>query len=203
MRNFKPIVIIPLLIAVLLSGCGSNPTPVETTNNPVTAPTNQPVSPGSPTSYPAPFLMITNTPFSVYPAPNSSNPPVSAYPGPATGTPAKPGKVDVVPFKLDKPVMAGSKDVTGTGPAGIPILLVDITMNGNVLAQTSIQPDGKFHFTLGKPLQKDDWIGIALTDLKGTEWTSQDFNSEGFNGGSPNLVPNVGFFFDTAMVSAQ
>jgi hypothetical protein len=108
-----------------------------------------------------------------------------------------------VPFKLEKPIVEGTTEVRGTGPADIPILLMDISLMGDTLADTTIQPDGTFVFTLPDPLQKDHLIGITLADLSGTIWTTNNFDNPGFEGDTPSLIPQVGYFFDTALVEPK
>lgn len=110
-------------------------------------------------------------------------------------------RVDVVPFQFDKPITAGTTRVTGSGPAGVPIILADITFGGLILTTGRIDPDGQFELELGNPLEARHRIGIALGDLRGTGWQPDDFSNEGFHGDEARTVPQIGFFFDTCMVS--
>ena len=41
---------------------------------------------------------------------------------------------------------------------------------------------------------------LTLNNLKGTKWVSSNFEDPGFRGESPQSIPLVGFFFDTAEV---
>jgi hypothetical protein len=90
--------------------------------------------------------------------------------------------------------------VTGQGPAGVPIILQDITFAGRTLASGVIEQDGRFELTLGEPLETRHRIGITLGDLSGTQWTLQDFSDERFYGDDALSVPQVGFFYDTYVV---
>jgi hypothetical protein len=74
---------------------------------------------------------------------------------------------------------------------------------GEVLAEATIQPDRKVLFLLDKPLEKDHRLGITYSDLSGTIWTQENFNDQGFNGELPRLIPQVGFFFDTVLVTSR
>lgn len=109
--------------------------------------------------------------------------------------------VDVVQFQLDKPITAGTTRVTGSGPAGVPIILADITFGGPILTTGRIDSDGRFELELGNPLEARHRIGIALGDLRGTGWQPDDFSNESFHGDEARTVPQIGFFFDTCIVS--
>jgi hypothetical protein len=169
-----------LLIGVLLLvACSSGNPTIQTT-------------PG----YPSPYTGNLADPS--YPAPTQVILDNSSYPAPPTPNQGSP--VNIVPFRLNKPISAVATTVTGTGPAGVPILLVDITLNGEILAKTTIGSDGQFTFTIEKTLISGNLIGIALSDLHLTKWVQANFSNEGFFGDAAKLVPMVGFFYDTAQV---
>lgn len=104
------------------------------------------------------------------------------------------------PFRLDKPIIAGATRVTGSGPVGVPIMLLDITFGGRLLALGVIDQDGRFELGLGEPLEARHRIGITLGDLTGTGWQPGDFSDRKFNGDEALNVPQIGFFFDTCMI---
>jgi hypothetical protein len=107
-----------------------------------------------------------------------------------------------VPFRLDRPIVAGADVVHGTGPAGVPILIADITFMGEVLGQGTIGPDGKFTIKV-KLLEAGHRIGLGLAELAGTQWKAEDFYPAEFFGPDAMQVPQVGFFHDTVMVPSQ
>lgn len=107
-----------------------------------------------------------------------------------------------VPFRLNKPVVVGIQEVSGSGPAGVPIMILDITFMGNILGEGTIKPDGTFNIQVPK-LEKNHRIGLTLGYLDGTEWIPEDFYSPGFNGDNPLQVPMVDFFFDTAIIANE
>ena len=215
MNRSRTIWSMALILVLILAGCSTPPATEtasvvvspEVTNAPVQNPPGQYPAPtqgetgqGN-TSYPAP----QNASNSNYPAPgaeipgylNATNAP---YPLPPTPT-LNPGTpVKVVPFQINKPVPDGATQVSGTGPADIPITLADITMYGDILGQTTIKSDGSFVFNLSTPIEKGHLIGVALSDLKGTKWVAANFNDPGFRGDAPKQVPLVAFFFDTVEV---
>lgn len=116
------------------------------------------------------------------------------------GTPED--SVDIVPFSLDKPIFEGASVVSGSGPAGVPIVIADVTFMGEKLGAGVIDADGTF--TIEVPvLERNHMIGIQLGNLTGTRWQPEDFHAEEFKGEDPVSVAQVGFFYDTAMVKDQ
>jgi hypothetical protein len=195
------------LFFVALAGC-SNPTP-----------TVQPVPSEPPTQ--APPTQVTTTqesptqpspsPIFAYPAPldaaavageypQPEQPAGEAYPAPVIQPTAQ---LDVVPFRINKPIQAGATEVSGTGPPGLPIVIADVNFMGEILGEGEIGADGTFAIKLGIPLEVDHRIGIALNDLTGTLWESNDFSDPGFFGEEYRQVPTVGFFYDTAAVGGE
>jgi hypothetical protein len=153
-------------------------------------------------AYPAPVSATANP---AYPGPSAKIPGYAdpAYPVPSAPTQNPGTKVKLTPFKFDTPIVEGVTTVTGVGPAGVPIILVDVTFNGQIVSEATITPDGKFTFSVTPPLEKGHRLGIALGDLKETPWVDTNFDDPGFQGKGPQLVPNVGFFFDTSMVQGK
>lgn len=130
-----------------------------------------------------------------YPSPDD------AYPAPnIQHSEARNNRPQLIPFRLDKPVMSDATQVSGTGPPGVPIVLADITYNGEVLGQGWIDNEGTYRINLIKPLQNGHRIGIALDELEDTEWNSADFLDPGFFGDEFQQVPLLTFFYDTTQV---
>jgi hypothetical protein len=124
---------------------------------------------------------------------------VAAYPAPGEQTEEITGGPPIV---LNKPVVEGNTEVSGVGPAGLPILIVDVTFMREFVVETVIGADGTF--TAEVPaLPKDHRIGVTISNLEGTEWENVDLNAKGFYGEEAMLVPMVGFFYDTAMVQGK
>lgn len=100
-------------------------------------------------------------------------------------------------FTIDEPVRIGSKLVTGTGPAGVPIRLVNITNMGEELAFTTIDKDGKYVFNLKSGLVSGDSIGLQIGDLDGTEYGYDEFlyNPQYYD------KPMIGIIFYIVVVS--
>lgn len=119
------------------------------------------------------------------------------YPAPQSS-----GSSGVTPFRLNKPLQEGSDHITGTGPAGVPIIIADVTFMGTIIGDGKIGRDGIFSIQVA-PLEKSHRIGVTLGDLKGTSWSVQDFNQSAYFGDESLLIPNVGFFYDTALVEGK
>lgn len=129
--------------------------------------------------------------------PTLASSPLPALTSPLPGSAAP--SLPAVPFRLDKPVQAGDTRVTGSGPAGVPIRLEDVTFVGRLIALGRIDEDGTFELILSVPLEARHRVGLTV-DLSGTSWTLEDLQSEAFKGDEAMMVPQVGFYFDTAMV---
>lgn len=128
--------------------------------------------------------------------------PVSSEPeGAESGYPinTKPTQMDYTPgpeFDINDPLTAGDTVVTGTGPEGVPINLVDASEMGLLLAETVIYADGTFTFELDSPLEQGHMVGIMLGDLTGTDLNENDFiYSETYY-----ARPLIGILFDMVLV---
>jgi hypothetical protein len=135
----------------------------------------------------------------------------TAYPVVARTTPTQPGEgypiVTATPyystemrgpdFNINEPVKAGDTKVTGTGPADVPIILVNVSFAGELISSTTIGKDGTFEFTFETPLESATTIGIQLGDLTGTNFVATQFiYNENYS-----ERPMVGILFDLVHVS--
>lgn len=189
-----------ILSISLIVGCRSQ---VETPPTPTTTPALESPQPtetsaiDSPLPSPEPTKIPSEQ---AYPITNpTSAPPPQGYPL-ASPTYAADYQGEIVPFQLDRPIVAGSTRVTGGGPAGVPIVLRDITFGGPVLAQGVIEKSGRFALDIARPLEARHRIGIAIGNLEGTGWQAKDFSYQGFMGEQALSVPQVDFFYDSEMV---
>ena len=135
------------------------------------------------------------------PVPSTVSP--LASPLEAGGSPLATPTREVEPFQMDKPLVAGMSKITGSGPAGIPVLVADVTMGGQVLGRSTINNQGEFEIKLNAPLEARHRLGLTLGDMTGTGKQYEDFYFEGYYGDEALTVPQVGFFFDTAMVKEK
>lgn len=146
-------------------------------------------------SYPVP--VGTASPIDVYPSP--VQPAQSAYPVPSGNIESSIPIESIVPFRIDRPVGNGATQVTGSGMPGVPLLLVNVTNIGEIIAETTIKEDGKFVFEV-QPLTAGTRIGLMIGNLDNTSWSLSDFYNAGFNGEEASNLPNVGFLYDSYMV---
>jgi hypothetical protein len=139
-------------------------------------------------------LLATQSPL---PSPGAFVSPLSATQSPL----ARPmeGSIPVIPFRLDKPLLEGDTQVTGTGPAGIRVLLEDVTFMGQFLAAGLTEDDGRFELVLSKPLEAKHRVGLSY-DPSSTTLSSEELADPRFHGDEPLMVPQVGFYYDSALV---
>jgi hypothetical protein len=140
------------------------------------------------------------------PGPQPTQSPLSPLASPLPNQPGKPSQPApssaVRPFQFERPLVVGATEIRGTGPAGVPVYIADVTFMGDPLGTGTIGPDGKFAIQV-HPLETGHRIGLALGVLEGTPWKPEDFYPEKFFGPGAMQVPQVGFFHDTEMVSAK
>ncbi len=72
------------------------------------------------------------------------------------------------------PVKAGDITVSGQGPIGLPIVIVDVTLSAEPLARTVIDSSGNFRADLSEPAVSGHVIGIQVVDLAGTPYEPTD-----------------------------
>lgn len=154
--------LILILLGMLLAACDQASSTAPTATRPTLAA-------GSATQAPAGQATATG-----YPAPEG------AYPAPATaqtadGYPA-PGKQGPE-FTLNQPVRASDAQVTGKGPAGVPIKLVNVARSGEVIGETTIGSDGAFTVSVPAKLTAGDRIALMLGNTAGTNVDPNDFLS--------------------------
>jgi|YNPMSStandDraft_1061717.scaffolds.fasta_scaffold73795_1 hypothetical protein len=115
-------------------------------------------------------------------------------------SPVKAPDANEVRFKLDKPLIEGMSIVTGQGPKGVLLRVIDITAGGDVLGSGAINDDGKFRIELRVPLKAGHKVGIDLATPREAEtwlmlWELRSEDAE--------AIPQMGYFFDTAVVTSR
>jgi hypothetical protein len=168
--------IIFTLIALLLAGCGPE-APVARTPQ-TNAPTGQAIAPTA-AAYPNPE---SNS--GAYPQPQGS----SSYPAPSGPQGPK--------FSINEPVKVSDTQVTGSGPAGVPIKLISISNAGETIAETTIDASGKFTFDVGGKLIQRDRIALKIGELAGTGLDPNTFLS----GPGYDDIPNIGILLASTVV---
>jgi hypothetical protein len=106
-------------------------------------------------------------------------------------------------FAIDRPLIAGATHVAGQGPAGIAIVVVDVTLTGKELGQGFIADEGRFDIELAEALEQGHRIGLmaGITRTMTAE-ESQAYLTELYEwrGEGARSLPYIGMLFDTAMV---
>ena len=102
-------------------------------------------------------------------------------------------------FLIDQPVLPGAIEVTGQGPIGLTIFIVDMTMEGNSLGSGKIGSDGKFSISLDEPAIENHVIGIQVAADR--EFSPQDIEQlRQRKGPGFKTYPQVGDAYDSAIV---
>jgi hypothetical protein len=169
------------IVTLFLAACGEE-VPV--------APTSQPSVSGTTSSVTTP---VAGTATSAYPVP------AEAYPGPAAagGYPAPAPTLQPGPdFTLNTPVKAADAEVSGSGPPGVPIKLIDISNSGETIAENTIGSDGTFKFDVSGKLVAGNSIALKLGSVEGTGLDPNSFLS----GPGYSDMPFVGTIFDSTVV---
>lgn len=99
-------------------------------------------------------------------------------------------------FSIEKPVTSGDEKVSGSGPADVPIALINLSNVDEIIGETTISSQGIFIFELANPLVSGQSIGIKLGDISGTRFNENEFvyNESYYS------RPYVGILFDIAYV---
>lgn len=134
------------------------------------------------------------------PGPRPTTSPVTPGVSPIASPVSAPASA--TPFRLERPLRAGATEIRGTGPAGVPIFIADVTFMGEPLGTGTIGPDGTFVVPV-PPLPDGHRVGLALGVLDGTPWKPEDFYLPEYYGTGFMQAPQVGFFHDTVMVGEQ
>jgi hypothetical protein len=123
---------------------------------------------------------------------------VSGYPPPSAQF--EDTSVEGPTFQLLLPLKAGARIVNGTAPPGLDLAIADITFNGVTLGTGMSDPNGNFAISVS-PLRDGHRIGVTVAELEPGR-TLEDtavqlftYRGEGFMN-----IPNLGIFFDTALV---
>jgi len=111
---------------------------------------------------------------------------------------ATPGALPQGPrFTLTLPVKVGDTVLRGTGKAGVPVRVVNVTQSASELGSGTIGADGKFEIRLNQPLVAGERIGLMLGDLGGTRLQNTDFLA----GPGYQDIPLIGIVFTSTLVS--
>lgn len=179
------------ILLIISVGCGStadqNGTESENTNDQPTIPA-QDGTPGVNEAYPAlPTIDPDESQGSAYPPPEATAIPSDAYPEP-----------DSVPtgiiLSLDRPIPPGSTTVTGVGPPGLFIYILNVTLMGEVEGSGVVDENGNFSISVS-PLEENVRLGVT------TENALQGITEDNIRPGEGEIsLPQVGYFYDSAMV---
>lgn len=101
-------------------------------------------------------------------------------------------------FTITAGVQPGDTMVTGTGPAGLGIKIVDINMVGEVRGEGIIADDGTFEIAVDSVVGGNT-LGIIISSLGNTDYIAEDFvNNENYRS-----IPMIGLVVASYKVPAE
>lgn len=99
-------------------------------------------------------------------------------------------------FTIDAPVTVASGQISGSGPAGVPIRVVNVTRGAEDIALVTIGEDGRFSADISGRVTAGDRVGLMLGDISGTRFSRDDFLS----GPGYDDIPTIGIIFTSVLV---
>lgn len=115
-----------------------------------------------------------------------------------TTSPIPTPRTPVQHLSLNEPIYSEDTEVSGSGPAGLPICLYDVGLTGNELGSGVIGEDATFSIELNTALRVGQRVGLALGDLEGTSFTRDDLNDQAIID-----LPVIGLLFADVTVQPQ
>jgi len=121
-----------------------------------------------------------------------------AYPSPINSGSASNNRYGAEQFQINS-IIIGTDVVSGKGPAGIPIEIVDITFN-EVIGSTIISEDNSFIINLANPILERRRYGVQISIQRDAENWQELWALRGDNARS---IPNIGYFLDTVISETE
>jgi hypothetical protein len=189
-----------VIMLLLLTACGPSTAPEPA---PAEEPAADPLQPAA--------EVEESTGEEAYPPPVVEIPAAeAAYPVAPPPTPLPPTVPDSYPaaeevfaeprFRLDLPLQAGATTVSGQAPPDLALAVADVTYNGVILGTGVSDADGRFVIGV-QALPEGNRVGITFAELQpGKTLTDMSFEYFPHRGEGFMNLPNVGIYFDTAMV---
>lgn len=79
----------------------------------------------------------------------------------------------VPPFHLDEPLLEGDTEVSGTGPAGVPVIIMDASLSEEI-GKGKVGSDGTFSVEVNPPLVYPNMIGVMLDETRSSPYTKDE-----------------------------
>lgn len=124
----------------------------------------------------------------------------AAYPAP---TVSNLFAADEKKFAINQPVRAGEKTITGAGPRGVEIQIVDVTLMAEPIGSATIDDNGEYSIDLSQALQADHQIGIQVLGVPDGVSDNEYLNALvqfAGQGAQDNPIPSIGILWDSATV---
>jgi hypothetical protein len=125
-----------------------------------------------------------------YPSSAISSPQMTAYPAPDQSE--QPGGILLA---LNDPIHINDTSISGVGPVGLVVYVLDITFMGEQLGSTIVGDDGTFTIETN-PLPANIRIGLTA-DVTEIGLTPVDIKP----GNGEISIPRVGYFYDSVVIN--
>jgi hypothetical protein len=122
-----------------------------------------------------------------YPPPQPTVMPDDSYPAASEET--------GIPFTLDKPIVVGAESVSGVGPPGLTVYIMNVTFMGEQMGTAVVGDDGRFSVPV-EPVQPGVRIGLTA-DVTSIGLTEDDMQP----GDGEIAIPQVGYYYDSFVTS--
>jgi hypothetical protein len=98
-------------------------------------------------------------------------------------------------FALDKPIAAGAESVSGVGPPGLTVYVMNVTFMGEQMGTAEIDDSGRFSVPVA-PIPSGVRIGLTA-DVATVGLTEEDIQP----GDGEIAIPQVGYYYDSFVIS--
>ena len=159
----KKLLFLLFIFSIVACGPIETPTPTVDSQDSSTPEVEATQPPASSEGYPPPAAEPEPNVNEAYPPATSSTNETNSVEG---AYPAQPTRFidESKRFTFNEPLRANQEEVSGNGPADIPIKVISISSAGESLGLGSTESDGTFSITLSRPLQERELIAIQLGD---------------------------------------
>ena len=126
--------------------------------------------------------------------PDAAYPPPQELPQPPEAYPGSTDEAEGIILSFERPIKPGSTAVTGDGPPGLFIYIMNVTLMGKLEGSGNIGDDGRFSINVS-PLEENIRLGVSTDNaIQGLPEVNVRPGEGEFN------VPQVGYFYDTVVV---
>ena len=112
-------------------------------------------------------------------------------------TPTSDSASTVTSFNIDEPLVPGDTRVSGVGPAGMEIAIVDVTLVNREIGTGTVDQDGTFDIEVSPPLSGGHRIGITIFV------TLSEAEAQQIAGDGARFMGKEGWVYESAIVEPE